>query len=444
MNGSFHLISAEAQSSPTLATVGPALRLDTENPHLRLAGVTLFIADTERSLHFYETLLGFKLIADDRLPDGTRMVAVAPPDGTANLVLLSPNPKSERCRYIGQAYQVVLLTEDVVRKYQEWSQRGIRFLHAPIKPPWGGLFVTFEDPDGNTFLLLGVEEATRELEELRRRSANAVKEERRSAYEIELAREVQRKLLPQNPPDVATLDYASLSLPAGLVGGDYYDLFQPAPGQIGFVLADVVGKGVPAAVLMANLQAILRSHFNLARHDYPALLGSVNRLFYENTNPDHYATLFLALYDDAEGTLSYINCGHPPPLLVRSNGEPESLNGTATVLGLVPQWEGALSETQLLPGDTLLMYTDGITEAEDSNGDEFGVKRLLDLVRDNSATPASVLTDRIISAVNSFAAGEQQDDMTLVLAVRREALEPWTEHTIAALARIRPLGRSER
>jgi serine phosphatase RsbU (regulator of sigma subunit)/predicted enzyme related to lactoylglutathione lyase len=419
MNPTFHLISAASDSPSSLRGIGPALRLGTDHPYLRLAHVTLFVRDHERSLRFYVGRLGFSIIADHKVSGGIRFVAVAPPDGTAILALLSPKPDSEDYKHIGGARRVAFLTENVDAKYHEWRERGVRFHHPPIEPAWGGLFTSFEDPDGNSFVLVGFDETSREVEELRRRFAKALDRERRAGYEIELTREVQRKLLPQKPPELATLDYASQCLPAGLVGGDYYDFLEPAPGQIGFVLADVVGKGLPAALLMANLQAILRTQFRLAMHDFPALLRSVNHLFYENTDPDHYATLFLALYDDAEGTLSYVNCGHPPPLLVRSNGNAELLDGTATVLGLLSEWDCELSETRLLPGDVLLMYTDGVTEAVNHEGEEFGVERLLDFLRNETRESASILTDCIVSALNAFTAGEQRDDITLVLAIRQ-------------------------
>lgn len=252
---------------------------------------------------------------------------------------------------------------------------------------------------------------------MRRRTTAAQERERRAEYEIELAREVQRKLLPQNPPPLATLDYGGLSVPARVVGGDYYDFLELAPGHLGLVLADVSGKGFPAALLMANLQATLRSQFRLATQDLPGILQSVNSLFQENSEPGRYATLFVAHYDDVQRRLSYVNCGHNPPLLVHSNGDVELLKPTATVLGLFSHWDCTVTEVRLGSGDALVMYTDGVTEAENGNGEEFGVQRLLDVLRSNADMPASVLLNRAVSAVESFRAGEQEDDMTLVIAM---------------------------
>jgi serine phosphatase RsbU (regulator of sigma subunit) len=251
---------------------------------------------------------------------------------------------------------------------------------------------------------------------LAERMAERMEADRRAAHEIELAREVQRKLLPQKQPPLATLDYAGLCLQARVVGGDYYDFLELAPGQVGVVLADIAGKGFAAALLMANLQANLRSQFPLALQDLPALLRSVNRLFYENTEPSHYATFLFARYEDAQRKLTYANCGHNPPLVVRVNGNVEQLRSTATVLGLFPDWECSVAEVQLAAGDALVMYTDGVTEAEDGSGEEFGISRLANEIRRHADAPASALLDHIVSAVRRFSEGEQADDITLVVA----------------------------
>jgi Stage II sporulation protein E (SpoIIE) len=144
------------------------------------------------------------------------------------------------------------------------------------------------------------------------------------------------------------------------------------------------------------------------------------RAFAWNTEPDRYATLFVAHYDAVHRRLSYVNCGHNPPLLVHSNGDVELLKPTATVLGLFSHWDCTVAEVRLGSGDALVMYTDGVTEAENGNGEEFGVQRLLDVLRSNAGVPTSVLLNRAVSAVESFRAGEQEDDMTLVIAMSRK------------------------
>jgi sigma-B regulation protein RsbU (phosphoserine phosphatase) len=240
--------------------------------------------------------------------------------------------------------------------------------------------------------------------------------ENRAKQEMEIARQVQSKLLPQKMPTLRTLEYAGKCIQARAVGGDYYDFLDLGPGRVGFVLADIAGKGISAALLMANLQANLRSQYAVALQNLPQLLQSVNHLFYESTEPNNYATLFFARYDDATRRLCYINCGHNPPVLLRGHGKIERLAGTATVLGLFESWECCVSEAQLAPGDLLVIFTDGITEAIDAHNDEFGEARLLEVLRANSDREPSSLLACVVNAVQQFSAGEQSDDLTLVVA----------------------------
>lgn len=239
--------------------------------------------------------------------------------------------------------------------------------------------------------------------------------EKRAALEIDLARQVQRKLFPQNPPRVTGLDYAGECVQARVVGGDYYDFFELAPGLIGLALADISGKGFPAALLMANLQANLRGQYALAFDDMPKLLSSVNRLFFENSEANHYATMFFGCYDALKKTLRYVNCGHNPPLLLLANNTVRRLEATATVMGLFPQWECCEEEVQLASGDLFAIYTDGVTEAAAPDGEEFGEERLIDTLRRDRNASASLLLRNIIETVESFSPGEQGDDITVVL-----------------------------
>jgi sigma-B regulation protein RsbU (phosphoserine phosphatase) len=254
---------------------------------------------------------------------------------------------------------------------------------------------------------------------LAEKMAERLEAERRAKQEMEIARQVQSKLLPQKMPPLRTLEYAGKCIQARAVGGDYYDFLDFGPGRIGFVLADIAGKGISAALLMANLQANLRSQYAVALEDPPQLLQSVNRLFYESTEPNNYATLFFATYDDATRRLCYINGGHNPPILLRSHGKVERLAATATVLGLFDSWECCVSETQLLSGDLLVIFTDGITEAMDGRLDEFGEGRLLETLRANRGREPSSILDCVVKAVQQFSTGEQSDDLTLVVAQGR-------------------------
>jgi len=178
---------------------------------------------------------------------------------------------------------------------------------------------------------------------------------------------------------------------------------------------------------MANLQANLRSQYAMAVDELPRLLASVNRLFYENTDDASYATLFFADYDDSNRKLRYANCGHLPPLLVRAcrssrdlvseAPKVEWLRATSTVMGLFDAWRCEIAEVHLAPGDILVLYTDGITEATNSNGEEFGEYRLLDTLESHSNLPLGFLFQSVVGAVQQFGSGgEQQDDITLVIA----------------------------
>lgn len=239
--------------------------------------------------------------------------------------------------------------------------------------------------------------------------------ERRTQQEMQIAREVQKKLLPQQAPALRTLEYAGECLQARAVGGDYYDFLDLGPGRVGFVLADVAGKGISAALLMANLQANLRSQYATALEDPARLLRGVNQLFFANTEDNRYATLFFACYDDERRLLQYINCGHNPPVLMRRSGAVERLPATATVLGLFAEWSCELQEVELHPGDMLVAFTDGVTEASGANDEEFGEARLIESVQDGQSRGAEDLLRRIQARVLEFSPGEQQDDLTLLI-----------------------------
>jgi len=251
---------------------------------------------------------------------------------------------------------------------------------------------------------------------LAEKMAERMDADRRAQQEMEIARQVQSKLLPQKMPLLRTLDYAGECIQARAVGGDYYDFLDLGPGRVGFVLADIAGKGISAALLMANLQANLRSQYAVALENLPQLLESVNRLFYESTEPSKYATLFFATYDDGTRCLRYVNCGHNPPVLLRSDGKFQRLVGTATVLGLFESWQCSVSQTQLEAGDLLVIFTDGITEAMDARNDEFGEARLLGTLQANRTLPPREVLGALVKAVQQFSDGEQSDDLTLVVA----------------------------
>ncbi len=249
--------------------------------------------------------------------------------------------------------------------------------------------------------------------------ADRLELDRRAAREMQIAREVQSRLFPQTMPALTTLEYAGACLQARQVGGDYYDFVDLGSRHVAFVLADISGKGIAGALLMASLQANLRSRYEVARDDLPRLLNSVNQYFYENTPDDRYATMFLGVYDDLTRELTYANCGQNPPLVFRSDGSVERLSATATVIGLFPKWQCDTRAIVLQPNDALVIYTDGVTEANDAGGNEFGEERLKHTVQAKlRGSPQEILT-AIQDAVRQFSPSEQFDDLTLVVARAR-------------------------
>jgi serine phosphatase RsbU (regulator of sigma subunit) len=283
------------------------------------------------------------------------------------------------------------------------------------------LFASLEDPDGNSLKLVESDDLSQSLDEQRRTLAEKLEQERRYAQELEFAKQVQARLFPQSLPELNSLDYAGLCVQARSVGGDYYDFLSHGPQRLGLVLVDISGKGMAAALLMANLQANLRSQYSAGWTGPHQLLQSVNRLFYENTIDSAYATLFFAEYDDRMRRLSYANCGHYSPLLLRRDGEVERLCATGTVVGLFENLDCDVDHRQLQPGDTLVLFTDGVTESCDAHGEEFGEGRLLDTLRRSLSLPTARLLDSVVDEVRRFSPAEQHDDITLIVAKCRDS-----------------------
>ena len=412
-----------------------------QSSYLRVHAVNVFVRDQDRSLRFYLDQLGFTLAFDVRLQSGQRWVGVAPPDGTAVLTLIAPDPDSDEYKLIGRPTDVVFVTEDALATYVEWRRRGVRFRHTPrlrrVKPQqqasdgtantasmllgkqtpiWGGVFTRFEDLDRNSFALVSFDEMTQAVEAQRRAAAEKLESERRVAQELEIAKQVQARLFPQSLPPLRTLDYAGVCIQARQVGGDYYDFLNLGRERVGLVLGDIAGKGIAGALLMANLQANLRSQCAIAWDEPQRLLRSVNELFYDNTADNAYATLFFAEYDDQAQRLRYANCGHLSALLLRGNDTLVRLDSTCRPLGLFKQWDCSIGECSLLAGDTLLLYTDGITESFSAAGEEFGEQRLIEALRQHRALSSQDFLAAVVDKLRQFSPEEQYDDITLIVA----------------------------
>jgi serine phosphatase RsbU (regulator of sigma subunit) len=392
------------------------LTSDRQTPYLRIHGVNVFVRDLERSMAFYVDQLGFTLAYDARLPSGDRWVAVALPDGPTVLTLIARRLDSDEYKYVGRQRLVAFATDDVMAKFEEWRNRGVPFDQPPQSESWGGMYLRFEDPDGNSFALVSHDSVTEAIEAQRREAAEKMEAERRMGQELEIAKQVQARLFPQTLPALETLEYAGVCRQARQVGGDYYDFLDFGNGRLGLVIGDISGKGIAAALLMAHLQASLRSRSATAFEQPEHFLQSVNQMFCESTAESSYATLFFSEYNDKTRSLRYANCGHLPALLLRADGTLERLESTGTVIGLFKQWSCSIVERPLDKGDTLVLYTDGVTESFNDADEEFGEERLVAALRKHQGQTAQILLESILAELIKFASGEQHDDITMIVA----------------------------
>ncbi|HET6266602.1 MAG TPA: PP2C family protein-serine/threonine phosphatase [Acidobacteriota bacterium] len=234
--------------------------------------------------------------------------------------------------------------------------------------------------------------------------------------ELQLSQKVQKALLPQQIPNLPGLELAAFSQPARIVGGDYFDFFQFKDGSPGLVIADVMGKGVGASLLMASLQASLR--ILVTEEDDPCeVIRRLNQLFLHNINLTKFVTLFLARYDASSRTLYYCNAGHNPPVLVRNN-ESRWVQSTSAAIGLIENFDQQGDRLVLRQGDLLLLYTDGVTEAHNASEEEFGDDRLAEVVTGNASLPARDLLTAIRRAIQQFTTKETPEDDTTIVAVK--------------------------
>jgi phosphoserine phosphatase RsbU/P len=232
--------------------------------------------------------------------------------------------------------------------------------------------------------------------------------------EMEEARRIQRKLLPASLPDIEGCEIASQWRPASGVGGDCFDAIPFGRSRLGLCIADVVGKGIPAALLMSNLQAAVRAFASDAAQP-SELCQQVNRILCGNIAEGRFISFFYCRLDTALGLLSYANAGHYQPMLVREDGSVERLSAGGPVLGVFPEAAYEQDQTHLCSGDRLVLYTDGVTEARSGADEEFGEERLLSAILDNRACSAPALEARLSGIVASFAGDSLQDDATLIV-----------------------------
>ncbi|MGI5939067.1 PP2C family protein-serine/threonine phosphatase, partial [Methanoculleus thermophilus] len=238
----------------------------------------------------------------------------------------------------------------------------------------------------------------------------------RKKAELRIARDIQMSFLPDRLPEIPGLELAALSLPAKEVGGDFYDAIPLSGNRTAFVIADVAGKGVPAALFMALSRTVLRANAQVPRSAREAV-SEANTLIAEDAKSGMFVTLFYAVVDPAEKTLAYVNAGHNPPLLFRSGGgRPVKLKGTGIIIGVMPDAEYREETIRLESGDLLLLYTDGVTEAINSAEEQFGEERLIETVMRSRDLPPAEIVGRVRDAVMQFSGDEPQfDDQTLMV-----------------------------
>lgn len=239
---------------------------------------------------------------------------------------------------------------------------------------------------------------------------------RHERQESEYALDIQQGLLPREVPQIAGFTIAGSWQPARTVGGDYYDVFKLSETELALVVADVSGKGMAAALLMSNLQATVKAHTTLESSP-DELCARVNRAICKSITTGKFITFFYAVLDSAGHRLTYTNAGHNPPLLVRRDGACLRLESGGAVLGVFAGGSYESATVDLRSGDRLLMFTDGITEAADSNGEELGEERLIALLRENPEAAAAELRDTIMQRVTQFCSEDFADDATLLTVV---------------------------
>ena len=244
-------------------------------------------------------------------------------------------------------------------------------------------------------------------------------EKPRIEEQLRLAREVQASLLPAQAPVIAGYDIAGLNVPAWDVGGDYFDYFPQRDGRLGVVIADVSGKGVSAALLMATFRAALRSEVRKYR-PIPAVIEEVNGLLVESMEPSRFVTAVYGVLDPRAGAFSYMNCGHNPPLLLRASGGREVLPTGRRAIGMMGSERAAARTVHLGERDTLLLYTDGVVELTDASEAEFGEARLACVLADAAPRPAREIISALLDATQAYAGrGRYDDDVTMVVVKRQ-------------------------
>ena len=244
-------------------------------------------------------------------------------------------------------------------------------------------------------------------------------ERERMERELELATEIQQRFQPSAPPQMDGYDFQGVSFSCYEIGGDYYDFIRLHNGKMLIALGDVSGKGTAAALLMSSLHAAIHAQV-AAKSSLPEIVKAVNEYLSENTPANRFVTLFIAELNPLDGALRYINAGHNPPLIGRTNGIVEQLASGGFPLGIMPMAEYEIGETRIGAGEALVVYSDGVSEAANLKGEEFGMERLSQVISKNLAASASGLRDKVESSLSSFTqTAPAGDDITLVIVKKK-------------------------
>jgi sigma-B regulation protein RsbU (phosphoserine phosphatase) len=368
------------------------------------------------------------LVADDQRDVLTALELLFKAEGIAAVTVTSPEAILSAVG--SEPFDAVLMDLNYTRDTTS-GEEGLDLLKTlaslPDLPPvivmtaWGSIELAVEamrrgacdfvtKPWDNRELLATIE---------RNRSSRRKAAARYSRNELEVASQVQRKLWPGAGLKLPGIEVSGYCKPVGAVGGDTFDFFPLGPDALAFSLADVSGKGLPAALLMASLQSLLRSGADHAASDLAGFLQIANRHFFESTEAQHYATLFFALYGTASRELHYVSCGHPAAVRIGVEGKVETLAATAPAFGMFETLAPEVESVRLDPGDTLLVFSDGLLEAEDEAGAELGEARLIALARELLGTASPALADLPRALIDDVVANRsyrQTDDVTVVAA----------------------------
>ena len=242
-------------------------------------------------------------------------------------------------------------------------------------------------------------------------------ENQRMEQELNTAASIQINLMPQKNPELENYQIAARNIPSRAVGGDFYDFIQFDEGHLGLAIADVAGKGIPGAILMASARASLRAYLE-EPHLVEQVISKLNRVLCRDTRHDQFVSLFYGMLDSQEGTFTYVNAGHNPPVLIRGS-QKILLQEGGPVLGVLPDAPYRAEEIQLLAGDLIVLYTDGITEAE-NGGEYYGEERLLELVSANLSKTPEEIVEKILSVVSEFGSNSPQTDDRTIIILQKE------------------------